>query len=224
MNEQKKMLNYFKKWEGAGTLGIGMMAAGALILWLGISYWAYISAPFLLFIGFAIFVYGNIGRGNETMANDLVKKETEKVTFPELTDALRKRTPSEPQEFEFGGYEMKRGLFFKKKKDASLLSSEYTYAKMILLKDAFYVKKLTFSLISEEKDLQTFDIPFDSIRSISVARDAFFVGTGEKNQYRAKTCFIVISYGENEELLLPTPDNAYVEDLAETLTKKSSVQ
>ena len=224
MNEQKKMLNYFKKWEGAGTLGIGMMAAGALILWLGISYWAYISAPFLLFIGFAIFVYGNIGRGNETMANDLVKKETEKVTFPELTDALRKRTPSEPQEFEFGGYEMKRGLFFKKKKDASLLSSEYTYAKMILLKDAFYVKKLTFSLISEEKDLQTFDIPFDSIRSISVARDAFFVGTGEKNQYRAKTCFIVISYGENEELRLPTPDNAYVEDLAETLTKKSSVQ
>ena len=224
MNEQKKMLNYFKKWEGAGTLGIGMMAAGALILWLGISYWAYISAPFLLFIGFAIFVYGNIGRGNETMANDLVKKETEKVTFPELTDALRKRTPSEPQEFEFGGYEMKRGLFFKKKKDASLLSSEYTYAKMILLKDAFYIKKLTFSLISEEKDLQTFDIPFDSIRSISVARDAFFVGTGEKNQYRAKTCFIVISYGENEELRLPTPDNAYVEDLAETLTKKSSVQ
>ena len=115
-------------------------------------------------------------------------------------------------------------LFFKKKKDASLISSEYTYAKLIVLKDAFYLKKATFSLVSDEKEIQTFDIPFDSIQDVSVQRDAFFVGKENKNQYRAKTCFLVISYGECETLLLPTPDNAYVEELAEKLKKKASLK
>ncbi|MBQ3014063.1 MAG: hypothetical protein IJD75_02840 [Clostridia bacterium] len=226
MNEQKKLLNYFKKWDGAGTLGIGMLAAGALILWLGMSYFSYILSVFLLGSGTVVFLYGNIGRGNETTVNDFVKKNCEKVTFPELTDnhALHKRTLGEPAECEFGGFEMRRGLLFKKKKDASLISSEYTYAKLIVLKDAFYLKKLTFSLVTEEKQEQTFDISFDSIQRIEVLRDTFFVGKGEKNEYRAKTCFIAISYGEGEQLLLPTPDNAYVEELAETLKKKSSLE
>ena len=222
MDEQKKLLNYFKKWDGAGAVGVGLLALGALFLWLSTSY----PIPFpitllLLTVGLPMFLYGNIGRGNETMANDYVKKNCQKITFPELENdhTLHKRVPNTPEEIEFGGYEMRRGLYFKKKKDASLISSEYTYAKAVVLKDAFYLKKMTFSLVSDEKAQQTFDIPFDSIQDITVERESFFVGTGEKNQFRAKTCFIVITYGENEKLLLPTPDNAYVEEFADKMKR-----
>ena len=225
MDEQKKLLNYFKKWDGAGAVGVGLLALGALCLWLSTSY----PIPFpitlaLLIIGLPMFLYGNIGRGNETMANDYVKKNCQKISFPELESdrALHKRTLTEPEEFEFGGYEMRRGLYFKKKKDASLISSEYTYAKVIVLKDAFYLKKMTFSLVSDEKTQQTFDIPFDSIHDITVERETFFVGTGEKNQFRAKTCFLAITYGEGEKLLLPTPDNAYVEEFADKMKRTYS--
>ncbi|MBQ7347725.1 MAG: DUF308 domain-containing protein [Clostridia bacterium] len=222
MENFKKAVNYFKKWESTGVLGIGMMAVGVLFMWLGYSYFSYISAIVLIVGGIGVFLYGNIGRGSESDINDRIKQETEKINFKELEEntSLRKRTPKNPEEMTFECFEMRDGLLFKKKKDASVISSEYTCIKLTVLSDAFYIKRSTFSLISEEKQTETVDVRFDEITDISVERNVFMVGTGEKKQHRVRTCFVVISYGNSQKVRLPKKDDAYVEEFANALKKK----
>lgn len=225
MKPDKKMINYFKKWEGMGTLGIGLLGVGFLLLWLGMSYFSYILSMLSILLGLAAFLYGNIGRGNATQVDDTIKRHWESIRFPELEEdaSLRKRTPKNAEELTFEGFEMRNGLYFKKKKDASVISSEYTCVKAIVLTDALYLKKCTFSLISEEKSTQTVEILFSDIRDIEVVRETLMVGHGEKPQFRVKTCHIVITHGDGERILLPKQEDAYVEEYVQDLKKKFGI-
>ena len=220
--ENKKMVNFFKKWEGMSTLGISLMAGGVFLLWIGMSYFSYILAIALLAVGGAAFIYGNFGRGNATQLDDSIKEHWASIRFPELEEvaSLRKRTPKEPEELTFEGFEMEEGLYFKKAKDASVISSKYTCIKMIVLNDAFYLKKHTFSFVNDEKSTETHDITFESIKEIGVLRNALTVGHDEKKRFSVKTCHVFINYGDGKQVLLPKKDDIYVEDFAEELKKK----
>lgn len=222
MKQNKKMVNYFKKWEGMGAFGIGLLGVGALITWLQISFTLHVISMFLIAIGAVAFLYGNIGRGTESQITDSIAQNIESIRFPELEEdpKLRKRTPKEPQELTFEAFEMRNGLYFKKKKDASVISSEYTYIKMVVLSDAFYLKKRTFSFITDEKINETLDIPFDSIKDIEIIRNTLMVGHGDKPQHRVKTCHIAITYGDGQQILLPKKDDVYIDDFVLELKKK----
>jgi hypothetical protein len=225
MNLNKKMVNYFKRWEGMNTLGVGLLALGFLFLWVGMSYLTYILSVISMLFGVAAFLYGNIGRGNATQIEDTIRVQRESFRFPELEEdnALRKRTPKEPEVLTFEGFEMRNGLYFKKKKDASVISSEYTCIKAIVLNDALYLKKCTFSLVSDERSMQTLDIPFSAIHDIEVIRNTLLVGHGEKPEHRVKTCHIAITYGDGESILLPKQEDAYIDDYAQNLKKKFGI-
>ena len=224
------MLNYFKKWDGISTIGIAMMAIGIFLIWIQLGYYAYMAAIVLIPIGAVLFIYGNIGRASGTQIEDNIKQHWETIRFPERfseleeTPALRKRTPKEPEVLDFEGYEMEEGLYFKKLKDASVISSQYTCIRMVLLSDALYVKKHTFSFVSDEKDTQILDIPFASIQSFEVLRNTLNVGHDEKKRFSVKTCHICIHYGDGQQLLLPKKDDIYVEDFAQSLKIKCKME
>ena len=225
MNTNKKMINYFKRWEGMNTLGVGLLGVGFLLLWVGMSYFTYTLSVISMLLGVVAFLYGNLGRGNATQIDDSIKQHWDSIRFPELeeTPALRKRTPKEPEEITFEGYVMEEGLFFKKLKDASVISSKYTCIKIIVLNDALYLKKHTFSLVSDEKETQTLDIHFEDIHEIDIVRNAFEVGYDEKKRFAVKTCHVCIHFGDGQTLLLPKKDDAYVEDFAQELKKKFGI-
>lgn len=229
MNVNKKMINYFKRWDGIGTIGIGMMGVGIFLIWIQLGYYAYVAAMALIPIGAAVFIYGNIGRASGTQIEDTIKQHWENIRFParfpelEETPALRKRTPKEPEILDFEGYEMEEGLYFKKLKDASVISSKYTCIKIVFLSDALYLKKHTFSFISDEKSTETIEIPFASIQEIDVIRNAMIVGHDEKNRFSVKTCHVCIHYGDGQQLLLPKKDDIYVEEFAQDLKEKCSM-
>ena len=223
MNFDKKMINYFKKWDGIGSIGIGMMGVGLFLLWIGFSYMLGIA---LIPIGAAVFIYGNIGRANATQIDDTIKQHWDTIRFPErfpeLAEeaSLRKRTPKEPEVMKFEGYEMEDGLYIKKLKDASIISSKYTCINIVLLSDALYLKKHTFSFVSDEKTTETIEIPFESIQEIDVVRNSLNVGFDAKKRFSVKTCHVCINYGEGQQLLLPKKDDIYVEDFAQSLKTK----
>ena len=229
MNANKKMINYFKKWDGIGTIGIGMMGIGIFLIWIQLGYYSYIAAITLIPIGAAIFIYGNIGRASGTQIEDSIKQHWDTIRFPERfpeleeVTALRKRTPKEPEVMSFEGYEMEEGLFFKKLKDASVISSKYTCIKVVFLSDALYLKKHTFSFVSDEKSTETIEIPFASIQEIDVVRNSMILGHDEKHRYPVKTCHVRIQYGEEQTLLLPKKDDIYVEDFAQSLKEKCEI-
>ena len=71
--------------------------------------------------------------------------------------------------------------------------------------------------------MQTIEIPFASIKSIEVVTNTLMVGHGEKPEHRVKTCHIAIKHGNDECVLLPRPEDAYVDDYVQGLKKKFGV-
>ena len=222
----KKFINYFTKWEGAAGTGTGLLLVSFLCMWLG---WAY---SFLLFIlsfpcligGIGFFFYGNIGRVSGEEIQNVIDRTAQTITFPELEEDshLRKRTPKTYEDQLFQGYSMHQGVYVKKLKNASLCSSEYDVAKMVELNDAFYVKALRFSLISDEKELRIYDVPFASIEQIEVVRDRVSITSG-KNRFLAKTCHIVFTYDGGKQMILPANDDIYTDEYVENLKRRFGI-
>lgn len=224
-NGYKNYVNYFKKWEGAGPLGIGMLAVAILLLWLGwrIPY-SYLISIILIPIGLLLFFYGNIGRASDADIQSVIEKSEEKIHFHELeeTPALRKRTPKQWEAQKFEGYVLKKGVLFKKAKNGSLCSSEYEISKLVTLNDGFYVKTLHFSFISEEQAIVAYDVPFSSLESITAERKSFNLMKGEV-PYPAKTCYLVLTYDGGKKVKLPSKDDIYLDDLIEKLKKTAGI-
>ena len=225
----KKFINYFTKWEGAAGTGTGLLLVSFLCMWLG---WAY---SFLLFIlsfpcligGIGFFFYGNIGRVSGEEIQNVIDRTAQTITFPELEEDshLRKRTPKtyEEQIQIFTGYSMRQGVYVKKLSNASLRSSEYDVAKMVELNDAFYIKTLRFSLISDEKETAVYDVPFASLEQIEVVRERFSLTSG-KNRFLAKTCHLVFTYDGGKQVLLPANDDIYTDEYAENLKRRFGIR
>ena len=123
-NGFKSYVNYFKKWEGAGPLGIGLMVLGIWLIWMGWQYipFSYPIAIVLIPLGLVLFFYGNIGRASEADLRNIIEKSEEKIHFHELeeTPALRKRTPKQWEAQKFEGYVLKKGVLFKKAKNGRI--------------------------------------------------------------------------------------------------------
>ncbi len=152
--ERKNYINYFQKWDGMGTLGIGMMAVGFLSIWLGFSFITYIIGVVGMVGGLAVFLYGSIGRAHEADLQNEARLQVESLSFRELEEVphFRRRVPKDNiEEHVFEGYILQDGLYLKKKKNGTLCSSEYLYAKMLTLCDAFYIKTVSFSYVEEKK-------------------------------------------------------------------------
>lgn len=225
-NGFKNYLNYFNKWDGAGPLGIGLMALGFMLIWIGWKFipFAYPMAMLMIPVGIVLFLYGSIGRASEADIENIIEKSDSKLHFKELEEipALRKRTPKTLTEQKFEGYSLKKGVVFKKLKNGSLCSSEYDVAKMVTLNDGFYIKTLHFSFLSEEQEIVAYDVPFSSLESITAERKSFNL---MKNQvpYPAKTCHLVFTYDGGKKVKLPAKDDIYLEDLIEKLKKTAGI-
>ena len=222
MKDSKKLLNYFQKWEGAGSTGLGMMIVGLAMIWFGrfAGYIFYITSVFTILVGAAVFFYGNIGRATESDLKEIIQHRKENGRLPAIEEerAFRSRLPKDMQELEFEGYIFRDGLLFKRMKNASLISSEYSYTHIKILNDAFYLKNTVFSLIEDSVTELLLDIPFSSVTSITVERDRKNYPVGKK-QFPFSTCYVVITYGDGQRLLLPRKDDIYLDELVEKLKK-----
>lgn len=219
----KQYVNYFKKWDGAAMLGGGMMVVGFLLLWLGWSYASYILSVIGLFGGLAIFLYGSIGRKHEEDFQNEVAHRAETITFRELEEDphFRHRIPKEKiEERIFEAFDLHDGLYVKPMKNAALCSSDYTYAKMLYLNDAFYIKTLAFSFISDKKELSVHEIYYDSLEDVTVERDRKTITTVNNKRFLAKTCFLCLTYDGGKQLRLPAKDDIYTDEFAEALKRK----
>ena len=219
----KLYINYFKKWDGAAMLGIIMMVVGFLLLWLGWSYFSYLLSIVGLFGGLGIFIYGSIGRKHEDDFKKEIEQRAESINFRELEEEsrFRGRVPKgKIEERVFEAFDLCDGIYIKPMKSANLCSSDYTYAKMLFLNDAFYIKTLSFSFISNKKEAATYDIPYDSLEDVTVERDRRTMTTLNNKKILAKTCFLCLTYGGGKQLRLPASDDIYTDEYAESLKRK----
>lgn len=220
--DYKKFINYFKRWDGMHMLGLGTMAVGFLMLWLGGAYsyvMALLGAPFLA-IGFVAFLYGNVGRASENDLLEQMKRTREGIHFEEINEDrhFRGRVPQILREELLDGYTFSddESILIKKQRSGTIISSEYTVAKLAVLKDAFYIKTKTFSFISDKKEEMTYEILFDQIENAEVVRSEKVL-TRDKKSYHVKTCDVVITYDGGKTLTLHRKDDIYADGLIDTI-------
>ena len=212
-------INYFKKWEGMATFGLCTLVVGFASLWMGHGL-TYFLGGALIIGGFIVFILGNSGRSNENEIMEEIKRRTEGLEFSEVEKDhhFHKRVPQKQEIMDFAGFILREGLMLKKMKNGSVCSSEYKTAKVYILKDAFYAKTKTISLISEEESNQTEEIFFNSVEDIRVEREKATLGF-EKKQFSVSICNIVVQYDGGKSLVLPAKDDAYVDDTAAKMRK-----
>lgn len=220
MKHYKENIQYFKRWEGTRTLGMGMLIVGFLSLWLAQSLWMYLGGITLIIAGFVVFLTGNIGRSSEAEILNDVKRHREGIEFPELESDrdYQKRVPARPEIYDFEGFVLREGLYFKKMKNGSICSSEYARARLYPLTDAFLIKTKTFSLVAEEEALETCEIPFSEVEDIESVSERKILHSGKKS-FSAKVCHFVITYGGGKQLFLVSRDDAEVDELIVKLKK-----
>ena len=222
MKNYKSNINYFKKWEGLKTLGLGMMIVGFACLWLGWG-WTYLIGALLMTAGITVFMIGNIGRSTEEEIVAEIKRRSEGIEFPEVEKEryFYTRVPAKPEILEFSGFVLSEGLLLKRMKNGSICSSEYRVGRVFLLTDAFYAKTRTFSLVSDVCEEETLEIPFASVEEVAVLRESKELPCG-KRIFSVKPCHLVIVFDGGKKLYLPASDDVYVDELAERLKKLAS--
>ena len=225
MKNYKSNINYFKKWEGLKTLGLGMLIVGFASLWLARSYFMWIAGGAILTAGVVVFLLGNIGRSTEAEILEEVKRRSEGIEFPEVEKDRHfyKRIPARAEILDFSGFSLSDGLLLKRMKNGSICSSEYRVARMLLLSDAFYVKAKTFSLVSDVEEEETLEIPFASVEDVVVLRETKNLPCGKK-VFSVKPCHLVVIFDEGKRLYLPAPDDVYVDELAARLKKLAAAK
>ena len=225
MKNYKSNINYFMKWEGLKTLGLGMLIVGFASLWLARSYFMWIAGGAILTAGVVVFLLGNIGRSTEAEIMEEIKRRSEGIEFPEVETERHfyKRVPTKQEILDFSGFSLSDGLLLKRMKNGSICSSEYRVARMFLLSDAFYVKAKTFSLVSDVEEEETLEIPFASVEDVAVLRETKNLPCGKK-VFSVKPCHLVVIFDEEKRLYLPAPDDVYVDELAARLKKLAAAK
>ncbi|MBQ9121093.1 MAG: hypothetical protein IJY12_01870 [Clostridia bacterium] len=223
MRDYKSNLGFFNKWGGGEALGIGIMAVGFVLLWLGRGYFYRIAGAVLLFGGLAVFFIMGAGISSEKNIREEIQQKCEGIFIELQGDShFFRRVPAEPKEYILEGFVYDNDVCLKTARNGDVISSLYQYVKMQILNDAFYIRTRTFSLISDACEDTTYDVHFDTVEDIRIQKSE------ESRVYRGKTftvkpCHVVIVYDGGKELWLPKEDDIYNEDFVLELKKDCKI-
>ena len=212
MRDYKSNVGFFTKWDKGEALGIGIMAVGFAMLWLGRGPIYRIGGAVLLFSGLAVFFILGAGISSEKHVREEIRQKCEGIFIELQGDShFFRRVPANPKEYVLEGFLYDDDVYLKRVRNGDIVSSRYRYAKIQVLNDAFYIRMRTFSLISDETEDVTYDIAFDTIETIEIRKHEEKRTFNEKD-FDLKTCEVVIVYDGGKELALPKEDDIYNDD------------
>lgn len=221
-------VNYFKKWEGCATLGIILAAIGFLMLWLGLSFFSYILAVVLMPGGLALFLYGSIGRANESDLQSIAERKKASLVFPEIeeTDLARynHRAVEKFEELVFEGFVLRDGLMVKTQKNGTACSSEYAIAKMRIYADRLWIRGLTFSFIEDSEAHFEHTVALTDLKDAVVERDRKTVTGSNKRRVLGKFCDLVLTLTDGTELRFLAKDDIYTDEFAQGLLRRRNTK
>lgn len=218
----KHNINYFKKNETLGLVGLGILVVSIFFLWIARAIHArifYFISPPAIVAGFVMFLVGSSGRSSEDDIDSCIRGATEGLETDFSGDIHYSRLMQkqiEPKYIE--GYEFEDGVMIKRAKNGSLRSSKYSKALVYVMTDRLYINKKTISLVSDEVEKTSTEILFDKIKSIGLdggEKDVAF----NKKTFRTKPFNFTVEYGDGEKFVCPAPDNMDSVSFVETLNR-----
>ena len=213
----KHHLKYFQSGDTVWIIGATLAIVGAFSFFFVWSYIAYMLSYLMIPIGLFLFFWSTSRRSNDKDIEEAVEEVCAEVKIHWEDDkklSARRRKNIAP--IVLRGYEYEEGLLLKKMKSGSLCSSRYTAAEIAILEDAVYLTSKTFSLISEECEDRTLEIPFSEIQSVDLWEEEKRLPY-QKTTVRITERHWVLCYGENQRLSFPVNNDLSVEHFTEQL-------
>ena len=213
----KQNINYFKGNDLIKIIGICLCLFTVALYFFGWGFISYILMCLSLPIGAILFIIGSGRRASDSEIDEYIEKLGKNIEIDLIEDSkFAKRLNKAFSPMIFEGYEYEDGLMLTKSKVNSVRSSKYTKAVIYVLGDSIHIVKRSFSLISDDMENLTFEIPFTDIDSIELFHEAKTV-TFEKKIFEVKFVRLnVISNGE-VTVSLPAPDDINTERIIEKM-------
>ena len=219
-------INYFKKKDTIKGMGGALLIIGLLWLWLGIGYLGWIAYFFMILAipsGFLMFILGSTISSNHSDIDEYIQKNCQGLEIDLENDknfnkrVVKNIEPTVTQGYEYSGEE----LMFRKDKKGTWRSSKYTKSIIYVLSDGLYINLRTISIISENVENRSLEIPYDTVDSIEMMKEENIIQSG-KNKVNIKKDRFVIKYGEGMTFSVPMNNDIRSEEFIEMLSRMVS--
>ena len=218
--EFKHYINYFKKNENMKFIGGAILIVGFFSIWLRLGFLWFLST-LLIPAGFLMFILGSGGRASEADIDKYISNNMDKLEVYLSEDKhYRRRVLDHITPRETEGYLYDEGVMLKKAKNGSIRSSKYTKAIFYVLSDELYITRRTISIVSDEKENETVEIPYDTLTGVEIVRQRGTKRDGKKS-FLVKETFIKITHGNGESFITPIHDDITADEFAELILKQT---
>lgn len=218
---EKKLRNYFMISDMPRLIGVGMMILGAILLlaawFVPIGWFFWVLMCVCLAGGPVVFWVTSSMRASEGEIDELIKRHTDDMGLtPDEESKYRKRLlDTAPKELH--SYVYREGLMLTNTKSGTVRSEEFAKALLYLLSDGILIIARTVSLITEQKQEQTWEIPFALLEKAELVSAKKQVSFGKKT-FEVTETLLQITY-DATTLSLPTQRDFELEQFVEELPR-----
>ena len=214
----KRNLHYFTKSDTPLYVGIGLVAVGVALFFLGYGYVSYVIASVCAPVGLVLALIGASRRVTDADIDNCVAKLTENmevdlVENPKFAKRMLKHIPM----LRVQNYVYDQALAHKYAKSGSIRSEKLECALIYALDTELYIVHRRVSLLKDECDTQVYEIPYTEIGCMEITEKQTSLSFG-KNTRTVTSSFLHIAAKTPFEL--PMQSNA---DLDEFLVRVKRV-
>ena len=215
--EYRQNANYFLRSETMKFVGIGLFALAIVLFFFGWGYLSYVAMSISFCAGLTLLLLSTFSRSSEADIDVYIEKNMRGVEAkPQNEKVFSRRQLKQIPVFASEGYEFSEGLMLKKGKDSSVRSSKYTKTVIYPLDTALLVCYRTVSLISDEVNDKSLEIPYSDITSFRTNHEEMRLSFG-KGSFDIKKNTLVIESKISSPISLPVQESTKIDELVEKI-------
>ena len=217
-----KNQKYLKGNDTHYYIGLVLVGLGVLLFMMGEMMWIYIVpyqffvATFMAIIGGLLICIPSAGAANEEEIDAEVKARIDELSA-RAVDALPKNMKKQAESpTVVGQFILDRDnvIIRKGRKDGKYRSSLYSAAIIIFKTESVYVHLCTFSLVSDESNETTYDIPYTNKPKAEIeARDNVLIN----NKATVSLKQLIITDNEETNIRIPVINSVLIDEICDKL-------
>ena len=226
-NSSKNLKNFFIRSSNTYTIGLGILIAAFISVWMGwnYSYWLYILGGVFLVVGLVIFFMGSVGKIDAADIDKAVSDmlwEFDKNILEEPHYA-KKMLPHTENSLYLAHYDYDvEGILTKRHTttgSSAWYTSSYTATRMLLLTDGIAFTRKTVNPILETSDVQNEHLLYTELDKAEIVRQQLKLAD-LKREYTVTSARLIIRKNDGSTILsISVNDDMESDNLAEHLTK-----
>ncbi len=215
----KENTNYFKKSDTLKFAGVATAVISVILFFFGWSYFSYIISCLGAPAGIVMLILGTLGRAKEEDIVNYINKHTKEIKIDLVENKnLAKRVLKNPEPLIAEGEVYREGVMIKRTKEGKMRSSLYAKSVIYPLDDALYIVSKTISLISDDIEEITVEIPYSAIECFETREEKMNIAF-EKKTYNVKKYELFVEESNGKTYSLPIENSISTDNFVKKVSE-----